>query len=96
MRQFNDGMLAWIQNDSEVSDPFPLTNGVKQNCVQAPTLLNIMFSAMLADAYYDGANGIPIKYRFDGKLFNLKRFQAISKVQTDLLFADDTAECAAT
>ena len=85
MQQFNDGMLAWIQNDSEVSDPFPLTNGVKQNCVQAPTLLNIMFSA---DAYYDGANGIPIKYRFDGKLFNLKRFQA-----ADIQGADRSTLC---
>ena len=38
---------------------------------------------------------IPIRYRFDGKLFNLKRLQAKSKVQTEVLdeflFADDIA-----
>ena len=52
-----------------------------------------MFSAMLTDAYQDGDNGIPIRYRFDGKLFNLRRLQAKSKVQTEVLdeflFADD-------
>ena len=48
---------------------------------------------MLTAAFQDGDNGIPIRYRFDGKLFNLKRLQAKSKVQTEVLdeflFADD-------
>ena len=30
VRQFHDGMLARVQNDGEFSDPFPVTNGVKQ------------------------------------------------------------------
>ena len=36
VRQFHDGMLARVQNDGEFSDPFPVTNGVKQgfNTVQ--------------------------------------------------------------
>ena len=38
VRQFHDGMLARIQNDGEFSDPFPVTNGVKQGCVLASTL----------------------------------------------------------
>ena len=37
--------------------------------------------------------GIPIRYCFDGKLFNLRRLQAKSKMQTEVLdeflFADD-------
>ena len=36
VRQFHDGMLARVQNDGEFSDPFPVTNGVKQDCVLAP------------------------------------------------------------
>ena len=59
-----------------------------------------MLSALLADAFQDGHNGIPIRYRFCGKLFNLKRSQTESMVQTDeldkLFFADDMAECAST
>ena len=80
VRQFHDGMHARVQNDGEFSDPFPVTNGVKQGCVLASTLFSMMFSAMLTDAFLDGDNGIPIRYRFDGKLFNLRRLQAKSKV----------------
>ena len=95
-------MLARVQNDGKFSDSFPVTNGVKQGCVLASTLFSMMFSAMLTDAFQDGDNGIPIKYmyRFDGKLFNLRRLQAKSTVQTgvldEFLFADDMAKGAPT
>ena len=96
VRQFHDGMLARVQNEGEFSDPFPVTCGVKQGCILAPTLFSMMFSAMLTAAFQDGDNGIPIRYRFDGKLFNLRRLQAKSKVQTEVLdeflFADDMAK----
>ena len=98
VRQFNDGMLARVQNDGEFSDPFPVTNGVKQGCVLA--LFSMLFSAMLTAAFQDGDNGMPIRYRFDWKLFNLSRLQAKSKVQTEVLdeflFADDMAKSAPT
>ena len=97
VRQFHDGMLARVQNDGEFSDPFPVTNGVKQGCVLDSTLFSMMFSAMLTDAFQNGDNGIPIRYCFDGKLSNLRRLQAQSKVQTEVLdeflFADDMAGC---
>ena len=63
-------MMVCLQGDGEFSDPFPVTNGVKQGCVLASTLFSMMFSAMLTDAFQDGDNGIPIRYRFDGKQFN--------------------------
>ena len=66
VRQFPDGMLARVQNDGQFSDPFPVTNGVEQGCVLAPTLFNMMFSAMLTDAFQDGDNGVPIRYHFEG------------------------------
>ena len=60
----------------------------------------MMFSSMLTTAFQDGDNGIPIRYRFDGKLFNLRRLKAKFKVQTEVLdeflFADDTAKDAPT
>ena len=59
----------------------------------APTLFSMMFSAMLMDAFQDSDTGFPIRYRFDGNIFNLRRLQAKTKVQTDvldeLLYADD-------
>ena len=96
VRQFHDGMQARVQNDGEYSEPFPVTNGVKQGCVMAPALFSEMFSAMLTDAFQDVDAGFPIRYRFDGKLMKLRRLQAKSKVQTDVvdkpLYADDLAE----
>ena len=38
VRQFHNGMLTRVQNDGEFSDPFPVTNSVKQGCVLALTL----------------------------------------------------------
>ena len=93
VRQFHDGMQARVQNDGEFSEPFEVTNGVKQGCVMAPTMFSMMFSAMLMDAFQDSDTGFPIRYRFDGNIFNLRRLQAKTKVQTDvldeLLYADD-------
>ena len=62
VRQFHDGMLAWVQNDGEFSDPFPVTNGVKQGCVIAPALFSMMFSAMLTAAFQDGDNGTFVRF----------------------------------
>ena len=53
------------------------------------------FSAMLSEAFRDADDDITIQYRMDGKLLNLRRLQAKSKVKEatvrDLLFADDCA-----
>ena len=73
VRQFHDGMQARVQNDGEYSEPFPVTNGVKQGCVMAPTLFSMMFSAMPTDAFQDADAGFPFRYRFDDKLLNLRR-----------------------
>ena len=84
VRQFHDGKQSRVQNDGEFSEPFEVTNGVKQSCVMAPTLFSMMFSAMLMDAFQDSDTGFPIRYRFDGNTFNLRRLQA-TKLQTDVL-----------
>ena len=95
MRQLHDGMLARVQDSGESSDPFPVSNGVKQGCVLAPTLFSLMFSAMLTDAFAGTDVGIGIKYRFDGSVFNLRRLQAKTKTKcdtlNDFLFLDDCA-----
>ena len=45
-----------MQNGGEFSEPFEVT-GVKQGCVMAPTLVSMMFSAMLMDAFQDSDTG---------------------------------------
>ena len=88
-------MLARIQDDGNSSQSFLVSNGVKQGCVLAPTLLSLMFSAMLTDAFADTDIGIGIRHRMDGSVFSLRRLKAITKVKTntinDFLFADDCA-----
>ena len=50
----------------------------------APTLFSMMFSAMLMDAFQDSDTDFPIRC-FNGKIFNLRRLQAKTKVQTKVL-----------
>ena len=58
--------------------------------------IKAVYQPLLCSAFQDGDNGILIRYRFDGKLFILRRLQAKSKVQTNVLddfpFADDLAK----
>ena len=68
---------------------------MKQGCVLAPTLFCIFFSMLLQYAFKDCSEGVIIHTRADGKLFNLARLRAKSKVFQvlirELLFADDAA-----
>ena len=100
VRQFHDGMMAHVLDDGEMSEAFPVSNGVKQGCVLAPTLFSMVFTAMLTNAFQNTDLGIGLRYRVDGGLFNLRRLQAVRKVKEtvlrDFLFADDCALNAST
>ena len=84
---------ASLQGQREVSEPFSMTNGMKQACVLAPTLFSIMFSAMQMDTFRDSDISVDFRYWTDEKLFNLRRLQAKTKVKEDIardfLFVDD-------
>ena len=92
---FHDDMKGTVSFDGEMSDPFPIKNGVKQGCVIAPTLFGIFFSALLASAFKDVDEGVNLRTRSDGKLFNFQRLKPKTKVRLvllrELLFADDAA-----
>jgi len=89
-------MQARVLDQGSFSDMFDVTNKVKQGCVLAPTLFSVMFPAMLKDAFRDDQlAGVYLRERTDGGIFNLRRFQAKTKVMMaiirELLFADDCA-----
>ncbi len=62
--------MARVLDDGNASDPFQVSNGVKQvNLV--PVLFSLMFSTMQTDVFRETPLSVPIKYRCDGKLLNL-------------------------
>nr|VZI47937.1 unnamed protein product [Spirometra erinaceieuropaei] len=75
------------------SEAFAVTNAMKQDCVLAPTLFRLMFSAMMIDAYRDERPGVRIAYRTDGHLLNHRRMHFQSRVSTtavhEPLFVND-------
>lgn len=95
VQSLHDGMHGQIIDGAEMSTIFDITNGTKQGCVLAPLLFSIFFSLMLLVAFKDCDLGIPIRFRTDGSVFNLRRLQARTKTSAaiirDLLYADDCA-----
>ena len=44
--QLHENQRGQIRLSGDLSEPFPISNGVKQGCVLAPTLFSIFFSIM--------------------------------------------------
>jgi len=97
LMQLHDNQHGRVRLNQDLSESFPINNGVKQGCVLAPTLFTIFFSMMLQHASKDlqENDGVLIRYRMDGNVFNLRRLQARTRTQLqlvrELLFADDAA-----
>ena len=79
--QLHEDQRGQIRLEGDLSEPFPISNGVKQGCVLAPTLFSIFFSMMLKQVNEDleDEDGVYVRYRLDGSLFNLRRLQAHTK-----------------
>ncbi|BHF58494.1 hypothetical protein SprV_0100144600 [Sparganum proliferum] len=88
-------MTARVTGNGAVSEAFAVTNGVKQDCVLAPTLFSLMLSAMLTDAYRDERPGIRVAYRTDAQLLSQRRMHFQPRVFTTTVhkvpLADDCA-----
>jgi hypothetical protein len=78
-------MTGAIQYEGSSSDAFNIHSGVKQGCVLAPTLFGIFFAVMLKRAFGSSTDGIYLRNRSDGKLFNLSRLKAKTKVRETLI-----------
>ena len=83
--------------DGELSKLFKYNSGVKQGCKLAPTLFGIYAAVLLLVAFKDikHRRSILIRFRTDGKFFDLRRLKAKSKVMHEFIreaqYADDIA-----
>ena len=92
---FHENMHSMVNYNSSTSEAFKASSGVKQGCVLAPTLFGIFFSMLLQYAFMNCREGVFRHTRSDGKLFNIARLRAKTKVTKvlihEMLFADDAA-----
>ena len=95
IESFHSNMKGTVQFNGNLSEDFEIRSGVKQGCVLAPTLFGIFFALVLRHAFGTSQEGVYLRTRSDGKLFNLARLRAKTKVLEtiirDMLFADDAA-----
>ena len=94
VRALHEGMSGRVFHDSRLSEEFPVTSGLKQGCVLAPTLFFLYLAAMLHDIPPDNP-GVNIRYRLDGAIFNTSRLRSrrhsCTRSITELQYADDNA-----
>ena len=94
IRALHDGMAARVIHQGDMSEEFPVTCGLKQGCVLAPTRFSFYLAAMLHDIPQDNP-GVEIKYRLEGGLFNLSRLRSLCHTRiitvNELQYADDNA-----
>ncbi|XP_048485578.1 uncharacterized protein LOC105392632 [Plutella xylostella] len=92
LRLLHDDMQCCVAVDGEQSNFFPVTCGVKQGCVLAPTLFALYFAVVVKEVLQTVSEGVRIRFR-TGNLFNLVRLKARTKVShaliTEIMYADD-------
>ena len=97
LQQFNTGMCAQVVMAGSHSSSFPVEVGVKQGCVLAPTIFNLLIVVIPVVTYRDlqSSECVGIECCFDGGSINLRHLQAITKtssaVISSLQYADDAA-----
>ena len=95
LQQFHTGMCAQVVMAGSQSFCFPVEMGVKQSCVLAPIIFNLLLVAITLASHCDlrSSDCVGIEHRLEGGLFNLRRLQAKTKTSSAmtsaLLYADD-------
>ena len=76
---------------------FPVEVRVKQGCVLAPFIFNLLLVAITLLSHRDlqSSDFVGIEYRLDGGQFNLRRLQAKAKTSSAMIFALQYADNAA-
>ena len=78
---FHENTHSTINFDCTSSQFFKIASGVKQGSILAPTPYGIFFSTLLQYAFQDSQEGVYLHTRSDGKLFNLERLRAKTRIK---------------
>ena len=93
IESFQTDMKGNVRFKCSSSRPLDICSGVKHGCVLIPTLFGIFFALLLRHVFGSASEGICLRTRSDGRLFNLGRLRAKTNVREalirDMLFADD-------
>ena len=95
--QLHENQRGQVRLNGDLSEPFPISNGVKQGRVLGTDSLQHLLhrDAQQATEDLDDDEGVYVGYCLDGSLFNLRRLQAHTKMQERLIqnlrFNDDAA-----
>ena len=90
-------MCAQVVMAGSQSSIFPVEVGVKQGCVLAPIILNLILVYITLVSHRDlqSSDCVGIYYCLDGGFFNLRHLQAKTKVSSAMIsalqYADDAA-----
>ncbi|XP_068247466.1 uncharacterized protein [Palaemon carinicauda] len=99
IRVQQEGMTPKVINQSNLSTPFPITCGLKQGCVLAPTLSSLYSVARLRGETHNNP-GVEMKYRLDGGISKMGRLKSQHNTNTinvtELQYAEDNAAVAHT
>ena len=68
---------VYPESEGSMSRPFDIKSGVKQGCVLAPTLFEVLFSPLLK---YTLTEVVQMHTRSEGRLYNITRLRAKTKV----------------
>ena len=67
---------VYPESEGSMSRPFDIKSGVKQGCVLAPTLFEVLFSPLLK---YTLNEVVQMHTRSEGRLYNITRLRAKTK-----------------
>ena len=95
--QLHTGMCAQVAMAGSQPSSFPVEVGVKQGCVLAPIIFNLLLVAIYFVSHSDRQSSecVGMEYRLDGGLFNQQRLKAKTKTSSAVIsalkYADDAA-----
>ena len=89
----HDKMTAAVLFNATETEPLNIRTGVKQECLIAPTLFTVYLCAILFLFRDRRPHSVELDYRLDGRLFNLSRLMAKTKVmKTDVIYLQNAGD----